>query len=114
MKKIFLSIAFATVALTSFAQTTWTVDKAHSKLGFTITHMMLAEVEGWFKTFDAKITSSKDDFSDAVIELTADVNSVNTDNERRDNHLRSADFFDAAKYPTLSFKSKSFQKVEGK
>lgn len=97
----------------AFGQT-WSVDKAHAKVGFTITHMMLSEVDGSFKTFDAKIISAKTDLSDAVFELTADVNSINTDNDRRDGHLKGPDYFDAAKYPTLTFKSTSFKKVAGK
>src|SRR5687768_7128433 len=113
MKKINLLIALIVIAGSSFAQT-WTLDKAHSKLGFGVTHLMVSTVEGSFKTFDAKITSSKEDFSDAVIEATADVNSINTENEQRDKHLRGSDYFDAEKFPTLTFKSTSFKKVEGK
>lgn len=113
MKKITLFAATVMLSLATFAQT-WTLDKAHAKLGFTITHLMVSDVEGAFKTFDITIASSKDDFSDAVISLTADVNSINTDNEKRDTHLKSPDYFDAAKYPTLTFKSKSFTKVDGK
>jgi len=118
MKKISI-IAIVAVTVLSFAfkqttQGTWAVDKAHAKLGFTIRHMAVSDVEGWFKNFDAKITSSKDDFSDAVVELTADVNSINTDNDKRDTHLKSPDFFDATKYPSLSFTSKTFKKVSDK
>jgi polyisoprenoid-binding protein YceI len=90
---------------------TWSLDKNHAKLGFTVTHLMVSDVEGWFKSFDATITSSNDDFSDAVAEMTADVNSINTDNEMRDKHLKSPDFFDAVKYPVITFKSKTFKKV---
>jgi polyisoprenoid-binding protein YceI len=114
MKSFLFSVATLLAVTTANAQTTWTVDKAHAKVGFGVTHMMLTEVDGNFKTFDAKITSSKPDLSDAVVELTADVNSVDTDNERRDGHLKTADWFDTAKYPTLTFKSTSFQKVDGK
>lgn len=113
MKQVFLTSAIILTSLVANAQT-WAVDKAHSKVGFTVTHLMLSEVDGNFKTFDAKITAAKPDLSDAVMELTADVNSIDTDNERRDGHLKGADWFDAAKFPTLTFKSKSFQKVEGK
>jgi len=74
---------------------------------------MVSDVEGSFKNFDAKITASKEDFTDAVVELSADVASVNTDNEKRDQHLVSEDFFDAAKYPKLTFKSTSVKKVSG-
>jgi polyisoprenoid-binding protein YceI len=111
MKKTALIVAVCTVlSLTGFAQT-WTLDPAHSKLGFSVTHMMISDVEGSFTSFNAKITASKDDFSDAVVELTADASSVNTANEKRDTHLKSEDFFDVAKYNSLTFKSKSFQKV---
>jgi polyisoprenoid-binding protein YceI len=113
MKCLLLTPVIAFLALTAQAQT-WTVDKAHSRVGFTVTHLMLSEVDGNFKTFDAKITSSKPDLSDAVFDLTADVSSINTDNERRDGDLKSEKWFDAAKYPTLTFKSTSFKKVEGK
>ena len=113
MKQLFVTSALLLASFATYAQT-WAVDKAHAKVGFTVTHLLLSEVDGNFKTFDAKVTAAKPDLSDAVLELTADVNSINTDNERRDGHLKGADWFDAAKYPTLTFKSKSFQKVEGK
>jgi polyisoprenoid-binding protein YceI len=114
MKKTYGIIAMLLVTGSVFAQTTWTVDKAHSKLGFSITHMMISEVDGTFNAFDAKIVSSKEDFSDASIELTADINSIDTNNEGRDGHLKSADFFDVAKHPTLTFKSTEFKKVADK
>jgi polyisoprenoid-binding protein YceI len=113
MKKINTLIVALFVAGTAMAQT-WTLDKAHSKLGFGVTHLLVSEVEGSINSFDAKITSSKDDLSDAVIELTADVASINTNNENRDKHLKSPDFFDAEKFAQITFKSKSFTKVEGK
>lgn len=113
MKKIFFVFSSLLISASSFAQI-WTVDKAHAKVGFTTTHLMLTEVDGNFKNFDAKITAAKPDLSDAVFEVTADVNSINTDNERRDGDLKSDKFFDVAKYPNLTFKSTSFKKVEGK
>lgn len=113
MNRLFVTIAIAFTSAATYAQT-WTADKAHSKVGFTVTHLMLTEVDGNFRMYDAKITASKPDLSDAIVELTADVNSINTENERRDNHLKSPDYFDAAKYPTITFKSTSFQKVDGK
>ena len=114
MKKITFLSALLLASVATFAQTTWTVDKAHSKVGFTITHMMLSDVDGNFKTFDAKFTSNKPDLSDASFDFTADVNSVSTDNERRDGHLKTPDFFDAANNPTIAFKSTKFTNVAGK
>src|SRR5690348_3466624 len=103
MKKFLLGFALAAASVSAFAQT-WSLDKAHAKLGFEVTHLMVSSVQGSFKTFDVKVSSSKDEFADAVIELTADANSIYTDNDKRDEHLRSADFFEVAKYPTLTFK----------
>jgi polyisoprenoid-binding protein YceI len=114
MKKINALFIMLLLATGVFAQTTYKVDKNHSKVGFAISHMMISEVEGQFNSFDATIVSSKDDFSDATVEFTADVNTVDTNSERRDGHLKSADFFDAAKYPTITFKSTSLTKTGDK
>jgi len=114
MKKITLLAATMALSTALFAQTKWQVDKAHAKVGFTVTHLALSEVDGSFKKFDASIISSKPDFSDAVFELTTDVGSVSTDNDMRDNHIKSPDFFDAAKYPQITFKSKNITKLDDK
>lgn len=87
----------------AFAQTTWTIDNSHSKIGFNVTHMVVAEVEGTFKDYSATIVSKTEDFNGAEISFTAKVASINTDNERRDNHLKSADFFDVEKFPEITF-----------
>lgn len=113
MKKIAAAIVTMVISTVTFAQG-WTADKAHSKLGFEVTHLMVTDVDGAFKNFDISINSSKDDFTDAVIEVTADINSINTDNDYRDKDLKSDRFFDAAKYPTLTFKSTSIQKTDAK
>ena len=89
---------------------TWKNDKPHSQLGFTVTHLDISDVSGTFNDFDVTVTSSKPDFSDAVFEMTANVASIDTRVEARDNHLKSADFFDAAKYPLMTFKSTSLKK----
>ena len=115
MKKVMFILSLVTViGISSFAQTTtWKLDQAHSKIGFSVTHLVISEVEGKFNSFDAKLVSTKSDFSDSKIEFTADANSIDTDNADRDKHLKSADFFDAAKYDKLKFVSKSFKKVSG-
>lgn len=111
MKKttIFLSAFIVLTAFTT-AITTWKSDKPHSQLGFTITHLGIADVSGTFNDFDVAVTSSKSDFSDATFELTANVGSIDTRVEARNNHLKSADFFDVEKYPTMKFKSTSIVK----
>ncbi len=111
MKKLFL-IATAFVAFTAFntIDKTWTNDDPHSQLAFTVTHLGIADVSGTFNDIDVAIKSSKPDFSDASIELTAKTASIDTRVEARNNHLKSADFFDVAKYPTLNFKSTGIKK----
>ncbi len=86
-------------------QTIWKNDKDHSRLGFTVTHMMINDIVGQFNDFDLTVVSSKPDFSDATFELTANIESVFTNSEGRDEDLRSVNFFDAEKYPTINFKS---------
>jgi polyisoprenoid-binding protein YceI len=115
MKKITILASVAAAFMFSFTTdpAVYNLDKSHSSVGFTITHLSISDIDGSFKTFDAKFTSSKEDFSDAIFDFTADVNSINTDNEKRDGHLKSPDFFDAAKFSTVTFKSKSVKKVSG-
>lgn len=86
----------------------WSLDKVHSNVKFTITHLVVSEVEGTFKLFDGSMENTKGDFSDAKISFTVDVNSINTDNDYRDKHLKSDDFFNAEKYPSMKFESTSF------
>lgn len=96
------------------AATKWTLDKAHSNVKFAVTHMVVTETEGNFKLFDGYMEHTKEDFSDAKIEFTVDVSSIDTDNEKRDTHLKSDDFFNAEKYPTIKFVSTSFTPAGGK
>ena len=116
MKKLFalllVAIAFTS---TSIAQTakTWNVDKMHSAVKFTVSHLVISEVDGSFKIFDGNLVSTKDDFTDAKINFTVDVNSINTDNTGRDGHLKADDFFNAEKYPKMTFVSTSFTKKSG-
>lgn len=109
-----LIVVLALLSTTVFAQTKWNFDKSHSEVGFSVTHMLITETDGFFKDYDGSIVSSSDDFQNAQISFEAKTASIFTDNEKRDKHLRSADFFDAEKYPTIKFVGKSFTKVEGK
>ena len=112
MKKISLSIVLLLFAVTTFSQT-WVSDQAHSRLGFTITHLLISHVSGNFKQFEIKAVTTKPDYSDAKIEVTGQIASINTDEQARDTHLKSADFFDAQKFPTLVFKSTTMKNVKG-
>lgn len=120
MKKVMFAL-FSLVATLTFAQApvkadpnTWTLDKSHANVKFTVTHMVISEVEGTFKVYDGTIVSSKPDFTDAKIDFSVDVASINTENEGRDKHLRSDDFFNAEKFPKMTFKSTSFKKTGDK
>lgn len=111
MKKLFTTAAASLMIVSAaFAQSKWKVDASHSKLGFSVTHMMVAETEGKFKVFDGTANSKSDmDFTNAEINFTADVASINTEDAKRDGHLKSPDFFDVEKFPTITFKSTSMK-----
>jgi len=110
MKKLSIVIALFSVALVQ-AQTTWNIDPSHSSIRFAVDHMVISEVEGIFSKYEGTVIATKADFSDAKINFTVDVNSVNTDNEKRDEHLRGADFFETEKYPKMTFVSTSVVKT---
>ncbi len=108
MKKLFIVVAGLSALLLSFKTITpsvWTADKAHSRITFTITHNMLSDVEGSFKSFDAVITAPGDDFTGASIVFTADAASISTDNDYRDKEVKSAELLDVGKFPKIIFKS---------
>lgn len=91
-------------------KTTWGVDPAHSEIHFKVKYMMISTITGAFKEFEGGVVAEEDDFQDARIVFSADVNSIDTNSEQRDEHLKSDDFFSAAQFPKLSFQSKSFTK----
>lgn len=91
--------------------TTWKIDSTHSEVLFKIKHLVISTLTGHFDSFNATIDAENEDFSDAVIKFDAEIASINTKNEQRDQHLKSADFFDAEKYPKMSFYSTSVKKT---
>jgi polyisoprenoid-binding protein YceI len=101
-------------ALSAPAQSDWKLDKVHSSITFTVSHMVISEVTGSFKDFTISLKSAKDDFSDAQVQSTIKVGSLSTDNTMRDGHLKSDDFFNAEKYPEINFKSTSFENLGDK
>jgi polyisoprenoid-binding protein YceI len=112
MKKIIILLAFVTLQTALFAQGTWKLDKMHSSLKFTVTHLSVSDVDGNFKDFDVTITTTKPDFSDAKFDLTASIASINTGNDMRDGDLKSDHFFNAAVNPTLTFVSTGITKTK--
>lgn len=92
---------------------TYNIDVAHSEITFKIRHLMITNVNGRFTKFEGKLITESDDLANAEIDFEADIDSINTNNEQRDGHLRTGDFFDAAQYPKLTFKSTSFEKEGG-
>lgn len=93
-------------------KTKWSVDPTHSEIGFKVKHMMITNVSGSFGKFDVNVETRDDDFTTAQINFTADVNSITTASADRDNHLKSADFFDAGNYPQLKFASTKMEKKD--
>ncbi len=114
MKTMKLFLALTLTGFMASAQTNWNIDNAHSTVRFTIAHMVISEVEGTFSTFAGTIAQTTADFTKANFNLNIDVASVNTDNAKRDGHLKSADFFDVANYPNITFKSTSVLKKADK
>ncbi len=86
---------------------TYKIDASHSEITFKVKHLMITNVTGSFQEFDATLESAEENFSDAKINFSANVNSISTNNEQRDTHLKSADFFEVEKFPTLQFVSTS-------
>ena len=111
MKKVLFTLATAALIAPAAIAQNWKVDAAHSKIRFSADYLVISDVDGEFTKFDGTITSAKDDFSDIKALITADVNSVNTDNEMRDKHLKSDDFFNSEKFPQIKFESKSVKKI---
>ena len=94
--------------------TKWAIDPTHSEIGFKAKHLMMTTVSGKFEKFTGTAETEGEDFSNAKVELTIETASVNTTNEQRDGHLKSGDFFDAAKFPQLKFVSTGVNKTGDK
>ncbi|MEL7001663.1 MAG: YceI family protein [Bacteroidota bacterium] len=106
-------VILLTIGLSSIlgvnAQSTWEIEPSHAKIGFAIAHFGISETEGKFHQYKGTVVTSKEDFSDAQIELAIAVSSIDTENEQRDTHLKGEDFFEVEKYPEITFKSKELK-----
>lgn len=113
MKKLLLSFAFALVSAFTFAQATWTVDPAHSSINFNIKHMGISFVQGRFDQFKGEVHTPGANLDNGHFNFVVLTESINTGVEMRDKHLKSADFFEAEKFPQMNFESGSFTKGKG-
>ena len=98
-------VLLAALAAPAFAQSSWEIDPAHSNVQFGVRHMMISTVHGKFTKFTATATGDEKDAAHAAVQASIDVASIDTGDEKRDAHLKTADFFDAEKFPTITFKS---------
>lgn len=105
MKKVLTFLAVAFITIGSFAQTNWKIDSAHSSLNFDIAHSGISFVNGKFTDYTGEVTTYGEELDEATINFTVQIASINTNVEMRDNHLKSADFFDVETYPTMTFES---------
>ena len=94
------------------ATTNWTIDPTHSEVQFKVKHLMITTVSGSFNIFSASVQTEDEDFSKAKISFSADIDSIATGNADRDGHLKTADFFDAAKFPQLKFTATKYENVD--
>jgi polyisoprenoid-binding protein YceI len=122
MTPTLLALGFAFSATTALAEspvsppaagttTEWAIDAAHTEVGFSVSHMVVSEVEGEFKSYSGKVLLDEKDLTKSQVEFSADIASIDTGVGDRDKHLRSGDFFDAEKFPKLTFKSKKITKA---
>jgi polyisoprenoid-binding protein YceI len=95
------------------ATTKWVLDPTHAEIQFKVRHLMITNVTGAFGKFDASIEMTDDNFEKSKIRFSAEVDSITTNNEQRDGHLKSADFFESSKFPELTFVSTNIEKVSG-
>jgi len=114
MKKFFASITTVIFALTlpaMAAAATWKIDPDHSSIGFKIKHLMVSNVKGSFEKYNGTVDLNETDITRSKVEVNIETASINTNVELRDGHLKSAEFFDVAKYPAMTFKSKKVAKA---
>jgi len=107
-----VAVCMALIAQPSTAQTAWSIDSAHSAVQFRVKHLMISSVRGTFDEISGNITFDGKDYSTVTAEAVLQAGSINTREPDRDEHLRSADFFDTETYPTITFKSKRVEDIQ--
>jgi polyisoprenoid-binding protein YceI len=112
MQKLLTALFLFAISTPQLFAGNYTIDKNHSEVSFSVTHMVISEVEGNFSDYTVDLNFDQNDLSNFSVETIIKIASINTENEKRDNHLRSPDFFDAAKYPDMIFKSNKLEKTD--
>lgn len=97
--------------MATLTSTKWSIDPMHSEVQFKVKHLVISTVSGFFKSFEGSVETEGNDFENAKIEFSIDIDSINTNQTQRDEHLKSPEFFDVAKYPHIKFTSTSFTKT---
>src|SRR5512136_477722 len=113
MKRVITTISaiFALALPVIASAATWNIDPDHSNVGFKVRHLMVSNVKGSFDKYTGSVDINDKDITKSTVTVSIDTNSINTNVQKRDDHLRSADFFDVAKYPTMTFLSKKVEKA---
>ncbi len=112
MQKLLTALFLFAISASQLFAGNYTIDKNHSEVSFSVTHMVISEVEGNFSDYTVDLNFDQNDLSNFSVETIIKIASINTENEKRDNHLKSPDFFDAAKYPDMIFKSNKLEKTD--
>jgi len=111
MKRLIAALPLLIAGIAHADSVEWKLDPSHSSVGFSVPHLVVSSVEGRFKTSTAKVTLDEADLTKSQVSLEADVASIDTGDQKRDDHLKSPDFFDAKKFPKLTFKSTKIVKA---
>jgi polyisoprenoid-binding protein YceI len=112
-KRLFMAVLILSIFSVSAFADTWNLDKTHSTISFSVRHLVISKTKGIFNDFAGTVQFDGKDMGKASVEATIQIASIDTDDEKRDEHLRAADFFDAKKYPTMVFKSKKITPGKG-
>ncbi len=114
LKRSFLLLMALSIFVIPVKAQSWQIDKNNSNVGFSVTHLVISTVKGNFRDFDADVNFDGKNLDKATVKATVQMASIDTGNERRDDHLRSPDFFDVENYPTMTFVSKKITSDDGK
>jgi len=112
MRTLYIALFLLSIIFSNVSASNYSVDKSHSVVGFEVTHMVISKVSGKFGDFSSTMTFDENNLDNFAIETIVKIESVSTENEKRDNHLKGNDFFNAEKFPEMVFKGSKVEKTE--